>query len=126
MLLTNLGEAASVNQKRNAMPASDSLASDSLRAARSMICERIAELEARMPRLAPRAISRKMDAIRSMAAEHGLAALEGLADYGARHAMLPGHREATRACLSHMDEALTSNRAGDRESILAALAVRLH
>ena|GEM_PF-1077419 len=107
------------------MAASDSLASDPLNVARSMICDRIAELEARMPRLAPRMISRRMDAIRSIAAEHGLAALEGLADYGARHAMLPGHREATRACMSHMDEALTSNRAGDRESILAALAVRL-
>ena len=72
------------------MAASDSLASDPLRTARPLICERIAELEARMPRLAPRAISRKMDAIRSMAAAHGLAALEGLADYGARHAILPG------------------------------------
>ena len=31
-----------------------------------------------------------MDAIRSLAAEHGLAALEGLADYGAHHALMPG------------------------------------
>lgn len=103
------------------------VASDSLNAARSMICERIAELEARMPRLAPNAISKKMDAIRTMAAEHGLAALEGLADYGAHHAMMPGCVQATRSCLDHMGAALDSHDpARDRETILAALAVRLH
>jgi len=101
-------------------------ASDSLTAARSMICERIAELEARMPRLAPLTISKKMDAIRSMAAEHGLAALEGLADYAAHHAMMPGHALATRACMEHMGEALGSDSQRDRETILDALAVRLH
>lgn len=99
---------------------------DTLRAARAMIGERIAELEARMPRLAPRAISEKMDAIRAVAAQHGLAALEGLADYGAHHALMAGHRRATRECLAHMDEALASERASDREAILAALALRLH
>lgn len=101
-------------------------ASDSLSTARSMISKRIAELEARMPRLAPMAISKKMDAIRCMAAEHGLAALEGLADYAAHHALMPGHRQATRACLDHMGEALVSDTPSDRETILAALAVRLH
>lgn len=101
-------------------------ATDSLNAARSILCERIAELEARMPRLAPRTISKKMDAIRSMAAEHGMAALEGLADYAAHHALMPGHRQATRACLDHMGEALGSDSQRDRETILAALAVRLH
>ena len=101
-------------------------AADSLHTARSILCERIAELEARMPRLAPRTISKKMDAIRSMAAENGMAALEGLADYAAHHAMMPGHRQATRACLEHMGEALGSNTPRDRETILAALAVRLH
>lgn len=100
---------------------------DSLNIVRDRIGERIAEIEQRMPRLAPRAISQKMDAIRAMAAEHGLAALEGLADYGAHHAMMPGYAQATRACLEHMGEALVSNDpAHDRESILAALAVRLH
>ena len=108
------------------MATSDSFASDSLNTARSMICERIAELEARMPRLAPITISKKMDAIRCLAAEHGLAALEGLADYAAHHALMPGHRQATRACLEHMGEALDSNSQRDRETILAALAVRLH
>ena len=99
---------------------------DSLSIARTRIGERIAEIEARMPRLAPRSISQKMDAIRAMAAEHGLAALEGLADYGAHHALMPGYAQATRACLDHMEEALTSDGAHDRESILAAIAVRLH
>ena len=108
------------------MAASDSHASDSVRTARALICERIAELEARMPRLAPMTISKKMDAIRCMAAEHGLAALEGLADYAAHHAMMPGHRQATRACLEHMGEALASDSQRDCETILAALAVRLH
>ena len=101
-------------------------ASDSLNSARLMICERIADLEARMPRLAPKTISAKMDAIRHMAAEHGLAALEGLADYAAHHALMPGHAMATRACLEHMGEALGSESQRDRETILAALAVRLH
>ena len=100
--------------------------SDSLSIVRTLIGERIAEIEARMPRLAPHSISKKMDAIRAMAAEHGLAALEGLADYGAHHAMMPGYAQATRACLDHMGEALSSNGANDRESILAALAMRLH
>ena len=101
-------------------------ASESLQIVRHLIGERIAEIEARARHLRPVDICARMAAIRSMAADHGLAALEGLADYGARHAMMPGHREATRACLSHMDEALASDRASDRESILAALAVRLH
>ena len=94
---------------------------------RHRIGECIAEIEARLPRLAPHAISSQMNAIRAMAAEHGLAALEGLANYGAHHAMLPGRIQATRACLARMDEALVSrNSANDRESILALLAVRLH
>lgn len=99
---------------------------ESLNIVRSRIGERIAEIEQRVTRLRPVDIAAKMDAIRRLAAEHGLAALEGLADYGAHHAHLPGHRAATRACLEHMDEALASNAAGDREAILAALAIRLH
>ena len=99
---------------------------DSLETARDQIGERIAEIEARVSRLKPIDICAKMAAIRAMAAEHGLAALEGLADYGAHHAMMPGYVQATRACLDHMGEALSSNGANDRESILAALAMRLH
>lgn len=101
-------------------------ASESLQIVRSRIGERIAEIEQRAERLKPIDIAAKMEAIRSLAAEYGMTALEGLADYGAHHAMMPGHRAATRACLSHMDEALVSGSAGDRETILAALAVRIH
>ena len=100
---------------------------DSLKMVHARIGERIADIESRMARLAQHTISQKMDAIRAMAAEHGLATLECLADYGAHHAMMPGARAATRACLDHMDAALDSiDPAHDRESILAALAVRLH
>lgn len=98
---------------------------DTLRTVRTLIGERIAELESRMPRLAPRTIRDKMDAIRAMAAENGLAALEGLADYGAHHALMPGHGQATRCCLDHMNAALASERAADREAILAAVAMRI-
>ena len=100
--------------------------SESLNTVRTRISLQIAEIETRAARLKPVDICARMAAIRSVAAEHGLFALEGLADYGARHALMPGHREATRACLSHMDEALHSDQVQDREAILAALAVRLH
>jgi hypothetical protein len=100
---------------------------DSLNIVRTRIGDRIAEIERRMVRLKPVDICAKMEAIRIMAAEHGLAALEGLADYGAHHALMPSHVAATRACLDHMDEALMSDDgAHDRESILAAVAMRLH
>jgi hypothetical protein len=100
---------------------------DSLNIVRARIGERISEIEERVARLKPVDICAKMEAIRGLAAEHGMAALEGLADYGAHHALMPGHVAATRACLEHMDEALVSQDAAhDRESILAALAVRLH
>lgn len=100
---------------------------DSLNIVRARIGERITEIEQRVARLRPIDICARMEAIRAMAAEHGMAALEGLADYGAHHAHLPGHVAATRACLEHMDEALVSaDGAHDREAILAALAVRMH
>ena len=99
---------------------------DSLNIVRARIGERISEIEERVARLKPVDICAKMEAIRAMAADHGLAALEGLADYAAHHALMPGHVAATRACLEHMDEALMSDGANDRESILAALAIRLH
>ncbi len=103
------------------------VAIDSLNIVRLRLGERIAEMEERVARLKPVDICAKMEAIRHMAAEHGMAALEGLADYGAHHALMPGYVAATRACLERMDEALISNgSAQDRESILAALAIRLH
>jgi hypothetical protein len=100
---------------------------DSLNIVRSRIGARIAEIEDRVARLKPVDICAKMEAIRGLAAEHGMMALEGLADYAAHHALMPGHVAATRACLEHMEEALMSEDAAhDRESILAALAIRLH
>ena len=100
---------------------------DSLNIVRLRLGERIAEIEERVSRLKPVDICAKMEAIRTLAAEHGMAALEGLADYGAHHALMPGHVAATRACLEHMGDAMISDGGvHDRESILAALAIRLH
>ena len=102
-------------------------APDSLNLVRARIGRRITEMEQRVARLKPVDICSKMEAIRLMAIEHGLATLEGLADFGAHHALMPGHIAATRACLEHMDDALMSeDPAHDRESILAALAMRLN
>jgi len=106
--------------------ASESRASESLAIVRSRIGERIAEIETRMRTLKPADICAKMDAIRRLAVEHGLTALEGLADYSAHHAMMPGHRTATRCALDHMNAALDSNSPGDRQTVLAAMALRMH
>jgi hypothetical protein len=102
------------------------MGSDSINVIRGQLGERIAELQLRVPSLKPVDIAARMEAIRTLAAEHGLAALEGLADWSAHHAMMPGHRVATATCLEHMDEALNSDSAADRQTILAALALRLH
>ena len=102
------------------------MGSDSIKLIRGQLGERIAELQLRVPSLKPRDIAARMDAIRAMAAEHGLAALEGVADWSAHHAMMPGHRVATATSLERMAEALDSDSPGDRQTILAALAIRLH
>ncbi len=99
---------------------------ESLSIVRSRIGERIAEIQRRVSGMKPADISARMDAIRLLAAEHGLAAVEGLASYSAHHAMLPGHRQATRSVLEHMTAAIDSSSERDRETILAAMAVRLH
>ena len=102
------------------------MATDSLNIVRTRIGERIAEIEARARTLKPVDICAKMAAIRSLAAEHGLTALEGLADYGEHHAMMPGHHAATRCALDHIDAALASNSPSERQTVLAAMALRLH
>ena|SRR5688572_2428190 len=102
------------------------MGSDSIKLVRGQLGERIAELQMRIPALKPSDIAARMDAIRAMAAQHGLAALEGLADWSAHHAMMPGHKVATACCLEHMDDALLSDSPSDRTTILAALAIRLH
>ena len=102
------------------------MGSDSIKLIRGQLGERIAELQLRVPSLKPKDIAARMDAIRNLAAQHGLTALEGLADWSAHHAMMPGHRVATACSLEHMAEALDSDSPADRQTILAALAIRLH
>jgi|SRR5690348_8989957 hypothetical protein len=102
------------------------MASDPLENVRSEVGLRVAEIRNAGPRLSPLDLHRKMDAIRALAAAHGLATLEGLARCSAQLALLPGHRVAVSSCLEHVNEALDSRSEGDCTTILAALAVRLH
>ena len=102
------------------------MAADPLALVRSQIGARIAEIQERGPRLSPLDLHSRMDAIRQMAADHGMVALEGLARCTAQMALLPGHRVAMRSCLEHIDEAIDSRSSKDCATILAALAVRLH
>ncbi|GAA4710613.1 hypothetical protein H9L13_01905 [Sphingomonas lutea] len=93
---------------------------------KAQVGARIAEIRARGTRLSPLDMHMRMDAIRQLACEHGLATLESLARSSAQRALLPGHRVALQACLEHIDEALDSRSERDCGVILAALAVRLH
>jgi hypothetical protein len=102
------------------------MATDPLAKVRTEIGLRVAEIRGAGPRLSPLDLHSRMDAIRQLAAEHGLAALEGLARSTAQRALLPGHRIAMQSCLEHVDEALDSHSETDCATILAALAVRLH
>jgi len=99
---------------------------DKLGPVRNQIGERLAEFSSRAERLSPLDIHARMDAIRRIAADNGLDALEGLMHRSAQLALLPGHRVATQCCLEHVGEALQSESGDDRTSILAALALRLH
>lgn len=76
--------------------------------------------------LSPLDLHARMDAIRQIAANHGMAALEGLARCSAQLALLPGHRVAIHNCLEHIDDAFDSRSPKDCTTILAALAARLH
>ncbi len=102
------------------------MSTDPLESVRGQIGLRIAEIHAHGSRLSPLDLHARMDAIRQMAAEHGMVALERLARNSAQRALLPGHRVAMRSCLEHIDEAIHSRSTGDCTAILAALAVRLH
>ena len=102
------------------------MASDPLAMVRAQVGLRVAEIRDSAPRLSPLDLYARMDAIRQLAADHGLAALEGLARCSAQLALLPGHRVAVRSCLEHVEEALDSRSDRDCTAILAALAVRLH
>ena len=102
------------------------MATDPLAHVRIQVASRVAEIREAGPRISPLDLYQRMDAIRQLAAEHGLATLENLARCSAQLALLPGHRVAVRSCLEHVDEAFDSRNAGDCTAILAALAVRLH
>jgi hypothetical protein len=102
------------------------MASDPLAKVRSTVGRRVAEIRDAGPRLSPLDLHERMDAIRELAAANGLAALEGLARCSAQLALLPGHRIAMSTCLEHVDEAIESRSETDCNTILAALAVRLH
>jgi hypothetical protein len=102
------------------------VATDPLTVVRNQVAQRVAEIRTAGRRLSPLDLHAKMDAIRQLAADHGLDALEGLARRSAQMALLPGHRVRLSSCLEHVGEALDSSSNGDRTAILAALAVRLH
>ena len=101
------------------------MAMDSINIVRGQLGERIAELQQKVVSLNPADIAARMEAIRTMAAQHGLAALEGLADWATHHAMMPGCRTATSSSLEHMHAALDSDSPIDRQTVLAALALRM-
>ena len=102
------------------------MATDPLAMVRAQVALRVAEIRDAGPSLSPLDLYARIDAIRQIAADNGLDALESLMHRSAQLALLPGHRIATRCCLEHVDEAIDSHSASDRTAILAALAVRLH
>jgi len=102
------------------------MATDPLAKVRNEVGLRVAEIRNAAQRLSPLDLYARMDAIRQLAATHGLATLESLARCSAQLALLPGHRVAVQSCLEHVDVALDSRSETDCATILAALAVRLH
>jgi hypothetical protein len=102
------------------------MASDPLAHVRTQVGLRVADIRNSGQRLSPLDLHARMDAIRQLAVENGLAALESLAHCSAQLALLPGHRIAVQSCLEHVGEALDSHSDRDCTAILAALAVRLH
>jgi len=102
------------------------MATDPLAHVRTQVDLRLAEIRDAGPRLSPMALHSRMDAIRQLAADHGLAALESLARRTAQLALLPGHRVSMKSCLEHVEEAFDCHSDRDCTAMLAALAVRLH
>ena len=102
------------------------MATDPLATVRHQVALRVAEIQDAGPRLSPLDLYAKMDAIRQLAVANGLATLEGLARCSAQLALLPGHRVAVLSCLEHVEDAIDSQSDGDCNTILTALAVRLH
>jgi len=102
------------------------MATDPLDCVRAQVGLRLSEIRESASSLSPLDLYARMDAIRQLAAEHGLAALESLSRYSSQLALLPGHRMAMRSCLERAQDALDSRSERDCTAILAALAVRLH
>jgi hypothetical protein len=88
--------------------------------------QRLRDLDGRAERLSPLDIHARMDAIRDLAVRDGLGGLEDLARCSAQLALLPGCRVAMAECLSHVGDALAADSPGQREAVLAAVAIRLH
>ena len=72
------------------------MATDPLSHVRTQVGLRIAEIRDAECDLTPLDLFSRMDAIRRLAFEHGLSALEGLARRSAQLALLPGHRVAVQ------------------------------
>jgi hypothetical protein len=102
------------------------MAADPLANVRMQVATRVAEIRDAGPRLSPLDLYARMDAIRQLAVANGLATLEGLARCSAQLALLPGHRIAVQSCLEHVEVAIDSRTESDCDTILAALAARLH
>jgi hypothetical protein len=102
------------------------MAADPLVNVRLQVASRVAEIRDAGPRLSPMDLYAKMDSIRQLAVANGLATLEGLARCSTQLALLPGHRIAVQTCLEHVDDAFDARSESDCNTILAALAVRLH
>jgi hypothetical protein len=102
------------------------MAADPLASVRLQVATCIAEIRDAGPRVSPVDLYAKMDAIRQLAVANGLATLEGLARCSAQLALLPGHWIAIQSCLEHVEEAIDSRSESDCNTILAALAMRLH
>jgi hypothetical protein len=98
---------------------------DPLAQVRLQVASRVAEIRDAGPRISPLALHARMDSIRQLAADHGLAALESLARRTAQLALLPGHRVSMQSCLEHVEEAFDCHSERDCTAMLAALAVRL-
>jgi hypothetical protein len=112
---------------RDACPSRrQAVAADPLAMVRNQVSLRVAEIRERGARISALDLHARMDAIRQLACDHGMPALESLARCSAQLALLPGHRVALQSCLEHVDDALDSRSARDCTTILAALAARLH
>jgi hypothetical protein len=101
------------------------MASQNVDHVRTQVGLRIAEIREKGSRLSPLDIYARMDAIRQLAVDHGLDALESLARCSAQMALLPGHRVTLRSCLEHVEEAFDCRSEHDCTAMLAALAIRL-